>query len=191
MAEAVQFALPGENEGSDLRSRGAVLARKAGGTIQFLKLLFPGTNKTHRNRNIQAQDGLVVLINHLATNGIGAGRRVREEQSLLLNLDSAHIHRAIQAADVHGSTAERQLNNAVAAEIALLVENRNTSKRCSETPRSTSDILIQRAKSNNSGVLTRHNRVVDDGHFLNMAVIVGIVTNFPGNQARVGQNNLG
>ena len=148
------------------------------------------TNRSHRDGNVQAQNRLVVLINHLASNGILAWWGALVEDRLLLNLDSTSRSRASQSIDINTSSSERQVNNTIAAKITRLMEHGQTHIRSSHTPLSTGNSLVQSAKTNYSGVLTRNNRVVDDRHLGHLSMVVRIVANFPGNQVRLSNNDL-
>ena len=95
-----------------------------------------------------------------------------------------------QSIDINTSRTERQVNNTITAKITRFMDHGNTHIRPSQTPSSTSNILIQKTIGHYGGVQTRNNRVVDDSHFGDAAMIVRIVTNLPSNQSRLCDNNL-
>lgn len=156
----------------------------------WLFLVVCYTNRLHRNRNIQAQDRFIVLVKHLATNRIFTGRRALEKDCLLLNLDNTPRSGASQSVDINTSRTERQVNNAITAKITRFIEHGNTQIRPSQTPSSTSNLLIQITITYHSSVQTGDNRVVDDSYFGNMSMVVRIVTNLPSNQSRFCKSNL-
>ena len=145
----------------------------------------------HRNVDLQAEDLLLILIEHLALDAVGSSGRAEVEDGLLDDRDLTRGLRAGQTVDVDVARADGEINDGILAEVTTLGEHSETTIRTSELPGSSSHLLVQKSVTVHGGVHSGDNRVVlnHDGVELSMSISSG--ADGVGDGSGLGQDGLG
>lgn len=144
----------------------------------------------HRNINVQAEHFFRILVVHSALNVVSTARRLIVEDSLLNDRDLTFGRRAGETVDVDLTRTERNRNGGIFAEITLLGKNLQTTIVTFKLPGTSSNFLVEETITNDSGVLSRDDRVVNDFNRVHLSVSRFTRADFPSDGTRGSQNSL-
>lgn len=145
----------------------------------------------HRNVDLQAEDLLLILIEHLALDAVGSSGRAEVEDGLLDDRDLTRGLRAGQTVDVDVARADGEINDGILAEVTTLGEHSETTIRTSELPGSSSHLLVQKSVTVHGGVHSGDNRVVLDHDGVELSMGISSRADGVGDGSGLGHNNLG